>query len=111
MSIAAGASAWLTACALAPPPSAPADAERGLPLVSLIEPAAYDSPATPVGAQAFDLERLADASLLVANNEGLLRLDGTGWSTWNPLTGVVFAVAAGRDGRIYLGGVGDFGWA
>src|SRR5688500_18287396 len=107
MSIAAGASAWLTACALAlaPPPSAPVDAERGLPLVTRTEPAAFDSPATPVGAQAFDLERLADASLLVANNEGLLRLDGTGWATWNPLTGVVFAVAAAKDGRLYLGGV------
>ena len=86
------------------------DPERGLPLIEVIAPSRYDSPATPVGAQAFDLERLPDGALLVANNEGLLKLDGTGWRTWNPLRGAVLSVAADERGRVHLGGVGDFGW-
>ena len=86
------------------------DPERGLPLIHNMVPAMFDSPATPIGAQAFDLERLPDGAVLVGNNEGLLRLDGTGWRTWDPLRGAVLSVAARADGRVFLGGVGDFGY-
>ncbi len=87
-----------------------ADPENGLPLIESIEPAMFDSPGTPVGSQAFDIERLPDGTVLVANNEGLLRLEGTGWRTWNPLRGAVLSLAVRGDGRVFVGGVGDFGY-
>ncbi len=87
-----------------------ADPEQGLPLIQTFSPSVFDSPATPVGAQAFDIERAADRALLVSNNEGLLRLDGTGWRTWNPVRGSVLASAARDDGRVFVGAVNDLGY-
>jgi diguanylate cyclase (GGDEF)-like protein len=88
----------------------PADPEQGLPLIHVYSPAVFDSPATPVGSQVFDLARPADGTLLVANNEGLLRLDGTGWRTWNPIRGAILALDARADGRVFVGGVDDLGY-
>jgi diguanylate cyclase (GGDEF)-like protein len=86
------------------------DTEQGLPLTQVFSPAAFDSPATPVGAQAFDIDRAVDGALLVSNNEGLLRLDGTGWRTWNPIRGTILATATRGDGRVFIGGVDNLGY-
>jgi diguanylate cyclase (GGDEF)-like protein len=89
---------------------AASDPEQGLPLIQTFSPAAFDSPATPVGAQAFDIDRAIDGALLVSNNEGLLRLDGTGWRTWNPIRGTVLSSATRGDGRVFIGGVDNLGY-
>ncbi len=86
------------------------DTEQGLPLTQVFSPAAFDSAATPVGAQAFDIDRAVDGALLVSNNEGLLRLDGTGWRTWNPIRGTVLSSATRSDGRVFVGGVDNLGY-
>jgi diguanylate cyclase (GGDEF)-like protein len=86
------------------------DLEQGLPLIQTFSPAVFDSPATPVGSQMFDITRGTDGALLVANNDGLLRLDGTGWRTWNPIRGAILSVATRADGRVFVGGVDDIGY-
>jgi diguanylate cyclase (GGDEF)-like protein len=90
--------------------SAAADPEQGLPLIRTLSPAMFDTPATPVGSQIFALLRAPDGSLLAANNEGLLRLDGSGWRTWDPLRGAILGMDDRADGRVFVGGVDDLGY-
>src|SRR6266436_1050572 len=85
--------------------AATADREPGLPLVNTILPIRFNSPASPVGPQAFALTSLRDGSIVVANNAGLLRLGGTHASAWNPAHGNVLALASADDGTVYVGGL------
>jgi len=87
-----------------------ADPEQGLPLISTFLPSRFNTPATPVGPQAFALAPLGDGSIVVANNAGLLRLNGTSATAWNPTGGNVLSLAAARDGTLYTGGPGQIGW-
>src|SRR5450432_925232 len=64
-----------------------ADREQGLPLVSTFLPTMFNTPASPVGPQAFALTALPNGAIVVANNSGLLRLGGTSASAWNPTHG------------------------
>src|SRR5689334_12843066 len=85
--------------------------EQGLPLVSTILPIRYNTPASPVGPQAFALAALGDGSIIVANNAGLLRLSGSAdASAWNPAHGNVLALGSAADGTLYLGGIGEIGY-
>ncbi|UXI68054.1 GGDEF domain-containing protein [Tahibacter amnicola] len=86
------------------------DPEQGRPLIRTHLPSAFNSPTTPVGPQAFAIQPLRDGAIAVANNNGLLRLDGVSWRTWNPLDGAVLALTVARDGRAYVGGIGDMGY-
>lgn len=45
-----------------------------------------------------------------ANNKGLLEFDGVGWNTYSIHNAKTRAVKAGNDGRIYVGGLGQFGY-
>ncbi len=90
--------------------TAATDPEQGLPLIRTLSPAMFDTPATPVGSQMFALLRAPDGSLLAANNEGLLRLDGSGWRTWDPLRGAILGMDDRADGRVFVGGVDDLGY-
>jgi len=90
--------------------AAPIDREQGLPLVNTILPIRYNTPASPVGPQAFALAALPDGSIVVANNSGLLRLTGTEANAWNPLHGNVLSLASAADGTVYVGGIGDIGY-
>ena len=86
------------------------DAEQGLPIISTFLPSRFNTPASPVGPQAFALAPLRDGSIVVANNAGLLRLNGTSATAWNPTGGNVLALAAAPDGTLYAGGPGQIGW-
>src|SRR4051794_39740056 len=88
----------------------PGDVEQGLPIISTFLPSRYNTPASPVGPQAFALASLADGSIVAANNSGLLRLNGASATAWNPTGGNVLSLASGADGTLYLGGVGEIGW-
>jgi diguanylate cyclase (GGDEF)-like protein len=101
---------WLLLCASSPALDLALDREQGMPLIRTFLPSQFNTPATPVGAQAFALVSLRDGSLVVANNGGLLRLQGAGTRTWNPLHGNVLSLARADDGRVYAGGIGDIGY-
>lgn len=45
-----------------------------------------------------------------ANNKGLLEFDGTNWPVYPIHNAKMRAVKAGRDGRIYVGGLQQFGY-
>lgn len=45
-----------------------------------------------------------------ANNKGLLEFDGTNWAVYPIHNAKVRAAKAGRDGRIYVGGLQQFGY-
>lgn len=45
-----------------------------------------------------------------ANNKGLLEFDGVSWSTYSIHNAKTRAVKSGNDGRIYVGGLGQFGY-
>lgn len=45
-----------------------------------------------------------------ANNKGLLEYDGTNWSVYPIHNAKMRAVKAGKDGRIYVGGLQQFGY-
>ena len=45
-----------------------------------------------------------------ANNKGLLEFDGRNWNTYSIHNAKTRAVKVGADGRIYIGGMGQFGY-
>lgn len=45
-----------------------------------------------------------------ANNKGLLEFDGSEWNTYSIHNAKLRAVKIGNDGRIYVGGLGQFGY-
>lgn len=45
-----------------------------------------------------------------ANNKGLLEFDGGNWNTYSIHNAKTRAVKVGADGRIYIGGMGQFGY-
>lgn len=45
-----------------------------------------------------------------ANNKGLLEFDGSNWNTYSIHNAKLRAVKVGNDGRIYVGGLGQFGY-
>lgn len=49
--------------------------------------------------------------IYIGNNQGVMRFDGSSWSTFpTPRGGLVRSVAAAPDGKIYAGAVGEFGY-
>lgn len=63
------------------------------------------------GTQSWDIAQDRQGVTWFANNDGLLEFDGLHWRL-HPLDNgtIVRAVQAGNDGRIYVGGQGDFGY-
>jgi diguanylate cyclase (GGDEF)-like protein len=90
--------------------AAPADREQGLPIISTFLPSQFNTPASPVGPQAFALSALPDGAIIVAHSRGLLRLGGTSASARDPTHATVLSLASGADGTIYFGGVGEIGY-
>ncbi len=48
--------------------------------------------------------------IYIANNKGLLEFDGTNWHTYSVRNAKLRAVKKGDDGRIYVGGISQFGY-
>lgn len=90
--------------------AATADREQGMPIISTFLPSKFNTPASPVGPQAFALAALPDGAIIVAHSRGLLRLGATSASAWDPTHATVLSLASGADGTVYLGGVGDIGY-
>jgi ligand-binding sensor domain-containing protein/DNA-binding CsgD family transcriptional regulator len=63
------------------------------------------------GTQIWDISQDQHGVLWYANNSGLLEYDGTYWRLYPLENGtIVRSVQAGADGRVYVGGQGDFGY-
>lgn len=56
------------------------------------------------------LQQHENGWMYVANNNGLLEYDGTGWSLYPLRNAKARAMKIGDDGRIYIGGIGRFGY-
>lgn len=69
------------------------------------------SPDIEVYPQHFDLAQTADGLVLVANVEGILSFDGARWELLElPDGGLVRSLAHDGQGRVYVGGVNQFGY-
>ncbi|MBQ8500910.1 MAG: transcriptional regulator [Bacteroides sp.] len=62
------------------------------------------------GSQNWAIEQHDNGWIYVANNKGLLEYDGVRWSTYPIRNAKTRAVKKGNDGRIYIGGLGQFGY-
>lgn len=63
------------------------------------------------GTQMWDIAQGSNGVVWFANNDGLLEFDGTHWRLYKIANGtIVRSVRAGRNGDIYVGGQGDFGF-
>ncbi len=62
------------------------------------------------GNQNWMLQQHENGWMYVANNNGLLEFDGTGWSLYPLRNAKARAMRIGDDGRIYIGGIGRFGY-
>jgi len=63
------------------------------------------------GLQNWGMVRAPSGLLYVANNAAILEFDGETWRTFSlPNKFGVIAIALGLDGRVYVGGPGDFGY-
>ncbi|MEY3051431.1 MAG: hypothetical protein RLY31_1216 [Bacteroidota bacterium] len=63
------------------------------------------------GTQTWDLAQDAAGRLFFANNEGLLVFDGQYWRRFSlPNNTIIRSVAIAPDGKIYVGGQGEFGY-
>ena len=61
-------------------------------------------------AQNWDIMQQENGWMYFANDKGLLEFDGSNWTVY-PMNGVkVKAIAKGNDGRIYAGGLKEFGY-
>ena len=63
------------------------------------------------GTQSWDMAQDEHGVMYFANNDGLLRFDGTYWHTY-PITNgtIVRSVELSANGRIYVGGQGEIGY-
>lgn len=62
------------------------------------------------GAQNWDFQQHDNGWIYVANNKGLLEFDGVEWNSYSIHNAKTRAVKVGRDGRIYIGGMEQFGY-
>lgn len=78
---------------------------RGLPHLQRFAPSDYGGSRSNS-----DLLATDDGWLYLANRRGLLRFDGSRWSTLRmPGLGTANALAEGPDGTVYVGGIDSFG--
>src|SRR4051812_20504651 len=63
------------------------------------------------GTQNWDIAEDTNEFIYFANNDGLLRFDGTSWKLYQlPNKTIVRSVAIGKDGRIYVGSQNEMGF-
>lgn len=63
------------------------------------------------GNQNWGLQQHGNGWMYVANTNGLLEFDGAGWNLYPTIRNAkVRAMKIGDDGRIYIGGIGQFGY-
>ncbi|WP_300703039.1 transcriptional regulator [Bacteroides sp.] len=62
------------------------------------------------GTQNWSIQQHDNGWMYVANNKGLLEFDGVEWNTYPIRNAKTRAVKVGHDGRIYIGGMGQFGY-
>ncbi len=62
------------------------------------------------GTQNWSIQQHDNGWIYVANNKGLLEFDGVEWNTYPIRNSKTRAVKVGRDGRVYIGGMGQFGY-
>ncbi|MDY5239450.1 transcriptional regulator [Bacteroides helcogenes] len=62
------------------------------------------------GTQNWSIQQHDNGWMYVANNKGLLEFDGVEWNTYPIRNAKTRAVKMGHDGRIYIGGMGQFGY-
>lgn len=60
--------------------------------------------------QNWDIQQHDNGWIYVANNKGLLEFDGVEWNTYPIRNAKTRALKMGHDGRIYIGGMGQFGY-
>ncbi|MEL5892067.1 transcriptional regulator [Bacteroides sp. GD17] len=70
----------------------------------------YTRHAYQAGTQNWMLEQYDNGWIYVANNKGLLEFDGMNWNLYSVRNAKMRAVKKGGDGRIYVGGIGQFGY-
>ncbi|WP_291529699.1 transcriptional regulator [Bacteroides sp. UBA939] len=56
------------------------------------------------------LQQHENGWMYVANNNGLLEFDGSGWNLYPMRNAKVRTMKIGKDGRIYIGGIAQFGY-
>ena len=62
------------------------------------------------GNQNWSIQQHDNGWIYVANNKGLLEFDGVEWNTYPIHNAKTRAVKVGHDGRIYIGGMEQFGY-
>lgn len=70
----------------------------------------YTRHAYKAGNQNWMLQQHENGWMYVANTNGLLEFDGSGWSLYPVRNAKARAMKIGDDGRIYIGGIGQFGY-
>ena len=70
----------------------------------------YTRHAYKAGNQNWGLQQHENGWMYVANTNGLLEFDGAGWNLYPMHNAKARAMKIGNDGRIYIGGIGRFGY-
>ena len=70
----------------------------------------YTRQAYRAASQNWDIMQQSNGWMYFANNKGLLEFDGSHWSVYSMHGVKPKAIAAGEDGRIYAGGLKEFGY-
>lgn len=60
--------------------------------------------------QNWGLQQCDNGWMYVANERGLLEFDGSGWTLYHARNARLRTVRVGLDGRVYVGGIGQFGY-
>ncbi len=86
-------------------------------LISIPVSAGWQRPVTnytrhtyKAGNQNWSIQQHDNGWIYVANNKGLLEFDGVEWNTYPIHNAKTRAVKVGHDGRIYIGGMEQFGY-
>src|SRR5574344_1082805 len=62
------------------------------------------------GTQNWNIAQHSNGWIYIANNKGLLEYDGVQWNTYPINNAKTRALKIGADRRIYIGGMGQFGY-
>ena len=62
------------------------------------------------GNQNWNIRQHDNGWIYIANNKGLLEFDGVAWNTYPIRNAKTRALEIGSDNRIYIGGMGQFGY-
>ena len=80
--------------------------ERGIPFFSSYSPKDYKA-----GPQNFSIAQDSSGLIYAVNNDGILIFDGNSWNLFSLPDDIdPRIIAAGHDGKIYLGAYGSFGY-